>query len=172
MVRKDSMAEWVLALATTRDRAATMVGDLMEGIGTRGRIWFWSSVLRSTLSLLWSEITIDRFHMAGLAFRGFLVGLLLPPGFSVLLVVAALFASTIFGPILRELKTSVPAETLLKTLVQPLFWAVGLACNFQAGKWIARRAPGRETAAWLAIHVAHELDDRRSAVRRSQLILQ
>lgn len=44
---KDRIAEGLLALVTTPDRATSTVGDLMEHAGQRGGLWFWSSVLRT-----------------------------------------------------------------------------------------------------------------------------
>src|ERR1035437_2113127 len=50
------IAEWILALVTTRDRAASTVGDLTEGAATRGVVWFWCGVLRTAASLLWRDV--------------------------------------------------------------------------------------------------------------------
>ncbi len=62
-----NIAEWILALVTTRDRAASTVGDLAEGAATRGAVWFWSGVLRTAASLLWRDIvgTERAFHRVG-----------------------------------------------------------------------------------------------------------
>ena len=58
-MRSARIAEWVLSLGTTPARAASTVGDLMEGAQGRGRLWFWASVLQTTLSLM-SGVPADR----------------------------------------------------------------------------------------------------------------
>jgi hypothetical protein len=67
------IAEWILALVTTRDRAASIVGDLTEAAATRGTAWFWSGVLRTAASLLWRDIAENPGRVAGLAFLGLTV---------------------------------------------------------------------------------------------------
>ena len=64
------IAEWILALVTTRDRAASSVGDLTEGAATRGVVWFWSGVLRTAASLLWLDVAEHPARVTGLAFLG------------------------------------------------------------------------------------------------------
>lgn len=65
-----NIAEWLLALVTTRDRAASTIGDLTEGLATRGAVWFWSAVLRTAASLLWRDIAERPARLTGLAFLG------------------------------------------------------------------------------------------------------
>jgi hypothetical protein len=67
------IAEWILALVTTRDRAASTVGDLMEGATTRGGGWFWTGVLRTAASLLWRDVAEHPARVTGLAFLGLAV---------------------------------------------------------------------------------------------------
>jgi hypothetical protein len=52
-MRNASIAEWILCRLTSKERAASMVGDLVE-IGTRkGPFWFWLSLAGVALSLTW-----------------------------------------------------------------------------------------------------------------------
>jgi hypothetical protein len=67
------IAEWILALVTTRDRAASTVGDLTEQAATRGVVWFWSGVLRTAASLLWRDFAERPAPLTGLAFLGLAV---------------------------------------------------------------------------------------------------
>ena len=67
------IAEWILALVTTRDRAATTVGDLTEQAATRGVFWFWSGVLRTAASLVWLDLAEHPARVTGLAFLGLAV---------------------------------------------------------------------------------------------------
>ena len=55
-MRSAHIAEWILALVTTRDRATSTVGDLTEQAAARDAVWFWLSVLRATASLLWRDV--------------------------------------------------------------------------------------------------------------------
>jgi hypothetical protein len=64
------LAEWILSLVTSRDRAASTAGDLTEEKATRGAVWFWSSVLRTAASHLWRGVAEHSVRMAGLAFLG------------------------------------------------------------------------------------------------------
>ncbi|MGA3239625.1 MAG: hypothetical protein ABSG03_25390 [Bryobacteraceae bacterium] len=68
-----NIAEWILALVTTRDRAASTVGDLTELAATRGVVWFWSGVLRTAASLLWRDVAEQPARVTGLACLGLAV---------------------------------------------------------------------------------------------------
>ena len=64
------IAEWILSLVTSRDRAASTVGDLMEQAADRGIVWFWSGILRTAASLLWRGVVENNARVARLAFVG------------------------------------------------------------------------------------------------------
>src|SRR5579862_3305241 len=72
-MHKARFAELILSLFTSRERAASTVGDLLEATPARGGLWFWWSVARTALSLLWSDFATQRALLAGLAFRGILM---------------------------------------------------------------------------------------------------
>ncbi len=63
-----NIAERILALVTTGDRAASIVGDLTEGIAARGTFWFRPGVLRTAASLLWRNVAEERGRFTRLAF--------------------------------------------------------------------------------------------------------
>jgi hypothetical protein len=69
-MRSIYVAEWILALVTSRDRATSTVGDLAEGAPARGAVWFWFSVLRTAASLLWRDVAEKPARAVGLAFLG------------------------------------------------------------------------------------------------------
>jgi hypothetical protein len=48
-----SFAEWVIARFTTKARAASIIGDLLEAVPERGKPWFWLSVAGVFFSLTW-----------------------------------------------------------------------------------------------------------------------
>ncbi len=56
-MHNDRIAEWLIESVTTPERAASTVGDLREIAATRGEVWFWASVLRTTASMLWHGMT-------------------------------------------------------------------------------------------------------------------
>jgi hypothetical protein len=74
-MRSIHIAEGILALVTSRDRAASTVGDLVEEATARGVFWFWSGVLRTAASLLWRAVADRPARMTGLAFRGLAIEL-------------------------------------------------------------------------------------------------
>jgi len=49
--------EWVLSCFTTRDRAISILGDLLEVAESNGRLWFWTSFARVFFSLAWRKPT-------------------------------------------------------------------------------------------------------------------
>ena len=51
-----NIAERIIALVTTGDRAGSIVGDLTEGTAARGAFRFWLGVLRTATSLLWRNV--------------------------------------------------------------------------------------------------------------------
>jgi hypothetical protein len=52
-MREASFAEWIFRRATSRERASSIVGDLIELGDQKGRFWFWFSTARVLLSLTW-----------------------------------------------------------------------------------------------------------------------
>lgn len=63
-MRRDRLAEHILSFVAPPERAASVVGDLMEEAGARGRVWFWRSVTRLWLSLLGRDLIFAPFAMA------------------------------------------------------------------------------------------------------------
>ena len=52
-MRKLRIAEWILALSMTHERAEAVAGDLSE-IG-RGALWFWRSVVATMIASSWGD---------------------------------------------------------------------------------------------------------------------
>src|SRR5262249_11743985 len=67
------IAEWILRLVTSQDRAASAVGDLVEQGAARGMVWFWSCVLRTAASLLWRDLADHPVRVAAVALLGLAV---------------------------------------------------------------------------------------------------
>ena len=74
-MRNVQIAESILSLVTSRDRALSTAGDLTEQAAVRGVSWFWSSVLRTAGSYVWQTFTESPLHLTAVAFVGFVVGL-------------------------------------------------------------------------------------------------
>jgi hypothetical protein len=135
-----NIAEWILALVTTRDRAASTVGDLTEGAATRGAVWFWSGVLRTSASLLWRDIAEQPARVAVPA----LVGL------AVYIGIEVAFAGLSGFVFFRAAMASGHAPHLDSIGWRLWFLAPVLVSSLLIGRILARRAPGRELAACVA----------------------
>jgi hypothetical protein len=130
-------AQWILALITTPDRAASTVGDLMEGAATRGVVWFWSGVLQTAVSLLWRDVVGQPARVTGLAFLGLAIYI------GVDLAFAGLSGFAFYG---AARATGLPPH--LESLSWKLwFIAPVLVSSLFIGRMLARWAPSRELAA-------------------------
>lgn len=152
-MRKDQIAELILSLFTSPERAASLVGDFLEDASARGDFWFWGCVLRTVFALLWHDLTAESAFLTGLAFRGILFGLGLLIIWLLLLVVGlALFAIVLFQ--IRGTGDSLPAWVPVEAGAKILSDLVGLTAvvviQYRIGQWLARRAQGREMAACAA----------------------
>ena len=146
-----TVAEWILSLVATPDRAASTVGDLVEEATSRGTLWFWSSVLRTAGSHLWHDLTVSPLRMLGLAFRWFLTCWFLR---SLLLI----FVNLVWIGILEPLGVSAYDAAGYGLPMPPWGYPVVevVACTaipFLVGWKVARWSDGREMAAALAVVV-------------------
>jgi len=149
-MRNAQLAEWILSLVTSPERAAATVGDLMENASELGM--FWLGVLRTAGSLLWREFAEDPANLMGLAFRGFLLQFALLLAFFALFLIpvglAGLIAGLFWNPTANVFDFSVFA-----TVGQVLGIGLTLLVSFQVGRWMARRSPGRELAPVIAFTI-------------------
>jgi hypothetical protein len=89
----------------------------------------------------------DSGRMLGLAFRAWLVSL----GLSLLVVLGlGLVAGLLLGVLTTRYSTGAVSGGFLTMSVVPTLVIVIALCQFWVGRWIARRAPGRELPACLA----------------------
>lgn len=131
------VAEWILGLVTTRDRAASTIGDLTERETDRGALWFWRSVFGTVGACLWRAIAEHPARLAGLAVLGIVVyagiGLL----FAFLDGVVGFTAVYLYGNQLQ-----------LHSLEWRIWFAAPvISSSLLIGRMLARWAPGRELAA-------------------------
>jgi hypothetical protein len=138
-MRSIHIAERILGLVTSRDRAASIAGDLAEEAATRGARWFWSGVTHTAASLVWRNLAESPARMTGLAFLGLALEIALS-----LLPIALIYLAAIVvdqfelpGP---------PVFAGLRYLSYPLI----LVTPILIGRLLAYRAPGRELSACLA----------------------
>jgi hypothetical protein len=123
-MHKDDIAEWILQLVTTRERATATVGP------------FWWSVLRTAAALLWQGIAEDPRGMLGLALRTLLMSWV----FTIFWQLAALFYLTVAFILFHAAGGRLGAHHFDFQKSIPFL----MAGYFLAGRWIAKRAPGRE----------------------------
>lgn len=63
---KLSVSATLLTLFTSPAHAQSIEGDLLEEARSRGRLWFWSHLLRTTLALWWKGFNESPLALVGL----------------------------------------------------------------------------------------------------------
>ena len=63
-VRSARLAEAIVSLVIAPDRSVAAVGDLVEGAGGRGRVWFWTSIAHIALSSAGRDLLTAPIAMA------------------------------------------------------------------------------------------------------------
>jgi hypothetical protein len=131
-MRSGALAESILALVMTPDRAASTVGDLLEE--ETSRLAFWRSIAWTAVSVVWCDLSTAPLSMLGLAMYGFVIAI----------VISALLGG-VAGLMIAGLASTVPGLSLNAFVLV----SVGLswAGSFGAGMLLAHRAKGREVAA-------------------------
>ncbi|HEY7189806.1 MAG TPA: hypothetical protein VH436_24790 [Vicinamibacterales bacterium] len=153
-MRNARLAAWILSLVTTPERASATVGDLLEDRLHAAALRFWGAVLFAALSQLWRDVVAHPKRMAVLAVYGVFLELLLS------FVVAA--AVLVVLSAIALVASGVNPGTQLTVTVGPIMplgivtagtivgWALGLVAQFQVGRVLAKRSPGRELAPCVA----------------------
>jgi hypothetical protein len=126
---KTGLAEWILSQVLPPDRAASTVGDWMEDVDKRGNIWFWSCVIRTVVSHVWSGLTESPASVARLGLLGY-------ARYSLVIVGMAALWNVFLVSHYHHAIHRWPFD-----LAVHLTW---FSLAFQTGRWIARRARGRE----------------------------
>jgi hypothetical protein len=129
---KPRIAEWILSQVLPPDRAASTVGDWMEDAPKRGNIWFWSSVIRTAASRVWSGLTESPASVARLGLLGY-------ARYSLVVVGMAALWNVFLVSHYRHAIYQWPFD-----LAVHLTW---FSWTFQTGRWIARRAGNRKVSA-------------------------
>ena len=63
---KLSLSATLLTLFTSPEHAQSIEGDLLEEARSRGRIWFWSHLVRTTVALWWKASSESPLALLGL----------------------------------------------------------------------------------------------------------
>ena len=135
-MRSTQIADALLMLVTSRERAVTTVGDLLEESSGRAGLWFWSSILRTAISQFWRGITSESWYLAGLALRAVVLNFALWVASFVGFVACG---TLIFGA-LQAMGVVHGNSASFPRAAEAYFTVLGLAIQFQLGRWLARRA--------------------------------
>ena len=143
-MHKDRIAEWILRLVTTPERAATTVGDLMESAGQHGGFWFWSNLVQTALAMLWNSFAAEPGRFLKLGIRGSLRAYL----FANLAQLGAVAGFMLVGGVFHMLFGPPGPFRLADGIRGWVLWVYYLAIfgapvlvQFRAGIWAARKAP-------------------------------
>jgi len=147
-MRKADIAEWILSLTTTPERAASMAGDLAEQATAQGLLWFWGSLLRTTAAFVGRAWADNPGRMTALAFGACLC----EAGLLILMLIAILAMAIVLFLVMTVSSGTMPRISHVWGF--RVGWTLALTgsviCEFFVGKWLARRAPGQEIAACIA----------------------
>ncbi len=160
-MRDDRLAESLLSLVTSPDRARSMVGDLLEEAGSRGRCWFWWCVARTASALVRKSLQSAPLQLAAFAVVGWFVYMLVS---LVQLLCGWLLVTLLWGlgyflthhtgaellaDLLRiRIGWTPPPAGMLHWLDLVVVWTVA---PFQVGRLVSRFWPSREIAAWVVL---------------------
>jgi hypothetical protein len=118
------IAEQFLGWFTGRDRAASIVGDLLEAHRPQS-IAFWWAVLRTASSFLRDDLMAEPLFLTGLAFRAWLLQL----------------------GVIHPLVVPSHLNGAFRVLIATIF-------KYQVGRWLGRRARGREVASCIIFEIS------------------
>ena len=154
-MRNAHLAEWILSLVTTPERAAATVGDLLEVHAAHGSVRFWVSVAATLCAHVWGDLAAHPIRMSLLGLQGIVLQLLISLALAFGLGLSyALIRMVVKG--VGDLDAQVvsgwgekPAPWLLSAAMV-LGWLSTLLSSYLVGRILARRSPGRELAPCIA----------------------
>lgn len=163
---KDRIAEWILSLAVPMDRAAGMVGDLMEEFGGH-RFQFWVYVIRTELAYVLRELIAQPLQLifgASLAWLGYLlVGgffafvayLVLIPAWGMVYFFGHHSGLELVADFMKfRLDWFPPPDWVFHGIAALIKWIV---VPFHMGRSLAKRSPGRELVSLVAMLIVWPL---------------
>jgi len=144
-MHKLAVAEWLLTLCTSRERACSIVGDLSEEGHLRGAPWFWRHVAKIAVALVGRDLCSAPLRIALLAIGGYLL-LFFQAYWSPF---GALFLSGWHSP-------PVPSIEAYVLWMANVGWRAAIA-PFLVALLMARLSAGREVASCAAIALVAQL---------------
>ena len=149
-MRRDVAAEWILRLVMSRERAAAVAGDLLEDSAGRDSSWFWISMAGTIASTVWRDAQTHAWQLAGVSAAGFFFQMILSVGAN--LAAWLVWTSVHFVRDHTGLELLLPGASLpLSVPVWVTIFYLRLLVPFEVGRWVARRAPGRELSSGLVM---------------------
>jgi hypothetical protein len=146
-MRSGDAAGLLLSLVTSQERAASMVGDLLEGERNRWR--FWLAVVRTALAQLWRQVAAAPFSMTRTAIVGMFAEFLY-------MVAAAVFAWVMLLCVVSVSRVAFHYNDLPAWLFQEMpNWVLTLLVPLALGRWMFRRCPGHEAVGTLTLALLH-----------------
>src|SRR5580704_13578947 len=143
------LAERMLSLVVTPDRAASIVGDLVEASGGRTPlISVWISVARIGISLLWKDVSASPGRTLYLVTAGAFMNVSFLAPFGLAFFSLAIFLG-LLGSTLLHRDVTIAVHPLLACLMI----CAAVPAPFMTGRWIARRSQGRELAPCLVLSI-------------------
>jgi hypothetical protein len=136
-MRSIHIAEWILGLVTSAERASPTVGDLAEQASSRGAVWLWSAVMRTAFALMWRQVREDPLRVTGAA----LLGVAVDVGASYIFIC---FIALLYYVVAAYQNLHVPH--LLNAAAATWNLAGPLVASLAVGRVLARLATGREIA--------------------------
>jgi hypothetical protein len=72
-MRSASLAEWIIGHYTSKSRAASIVGDLVEALPEKGILWFWLATAGVLVRMVWRRplAFLAAFYIGNYAFGAF-----------------------------------------------------------------------------------------------------
>jgi len=147
-MRSTRVAEWILAQVTSRERAAAVIGDLLEKVPARGQLWFWWSVVTTAVALVWRDVSTNPMRMLRLGFAAFFLQFVL-----LLLVLAVAFVAFVVIGVLAHRPQLMASWTHFSTAMFVTVWCVVAVVQFSVGRWLARHSPEHELAPCVAYSI-------------------
>jgi hypothetical protein len=144
------LAERMLSLVVSSDRAASIVGDLVEASpgGRTPRISVWISVARIGISLLWKDVSASPGCTLYLATAGAFMNVSFLAPFGLAFFSLAIFLG-LLGSTLLHRDVTIAVHPLLACLMI----CAAVPAPFMTGRWIARRSQGRELAPCIVLTI-------------------
>jgi hypothetical protein len=156
-VRSGQAAHWVLGLLAPRERAAAIAGDLLEDAGGRSRLWFWTTLTRVAVALLYTDARRTPFPLLAFAVLTWLAFMLV----SVLLIALGMAGAALLWVVAYVFSHHTGVELITSYFRLRVDWGLppaamlyvvelvmlAIAAPFQTGRFAARCWPQRELAA-------------------------